>query len=115
MATTVTTDQSIVSDLARYIIKLDELAIRVKGKQNKKDIAKRADQLRDVHLKLFAAEFNASTANLAAATKAVRLVSAEVANTIDDIAQVAATLRSVARLIDAGTALAAKAAKIALI
>jgi len=115
MPKSVTTDQAILDDLVRFIIKLDELAVRAKPIEQKKAAAKRADELRKVHLHLFAAEFNATAVGLKTATDKVRQVSAQVANTINDLTQIAATLKLVAKLIDAGTALVAKAAKVALI
>lgn len=115
MPKTVTTDQAILDDLVRFIIKLDEIAIMSNVPADSRKAIARADELREVHLHLFAAEFNASTAGLKAASDKMRRISAEVANTINDLKQVAATLKLVARLIDAGTALVAKAAKVALI
>ena len=116
MATTVTVDQDILDGLVKLIIKLDELSFNDKLSTAQQDDAqKKADDLRTVHLHLFAAEFNAATAGFQSATDNLRQVMGTVQETIADLARIAATLKTIAKVIDLGTQLAAKAAKIALV
>ena len=116
MANSVTTPQDILDLLVRVIIKLDELSFDSSLTQKQQDEAQaKADKLRTVHLRLFAAEFNATTADFKSATGSLRKVMVDLQKTIADTAQIAATLKVVARVIDLGTQLAVKAAKIALI
>lgn len=116
MANSVTTPQDILDLLVKIIIKLDELSFDSSLTQKQQDQAQaKADELRTVHLHLFAAEFNATTADFKNATANLRKVMADLQQTIAKIALIAQTLKSVTKIIDLGTQLAAKAAKIALI
>lgn len=116
MATTVTVDQDILDSLVKLIVKLDELSFNEKLSTAKQDNAtKLADKLRTVHLHLFAAEFNAATTEIKSATSKLRQVMGQVQQTIANLAMIATTLKTVAKVVDLGTQLAAKAAKIALI
>jgi len=116
MANSVTTPQDILDLLVKIIIKLDELSFNSSiSKTERKEAQAKADELRTVHLRLFAAEFNATTAGFKGATDSLRKVMVQLQQTIAITAQIAATLKVVARIIDLGTQLAVKAAKIALI
>lgn len=116
MANNITTPQDILDLLVRIIIKLDELSFSSSLSKTKRNEARaKADKLRTVHLRLFAAEFNAATSDFKSAATRLRTVMVDLQQTIADTAMIAQTLNAVARIIDLGTQLAAKAAKIALI
>jgi methyl-accepting chemotaxis protein len=116
MANSVTTPQDILDDLVRVIVKLDELSFNSSlSKTERKQARAAAVELRKVHLHLFAAEFNATTPDFKSATANLRKVMGDLQQTIANIALIAQTLNSVAKIIDLGTKLAVKAAKIALI
>lgn len=116
MANSVTTPQDILDLLVKITIKLDELSFNSSiSKTERKQAQVKADELRTVHLHLFAAEFNATTADFKGATDNLRKVMVQLQQSIADTAQIAATLQAVTKIIDLGTQLAVKAAKIALI
>jgi hypothetical protein len=105
MPKTVTTDQAILDDLVRFAIKLTN-PLSCPTFPREPELMARADKLREVHLHLFAMEFNALTAGL----KPPPTRRGWLAPTGEDdqrSTRVAATLRLAARLIDAGTALVA--------
>lgn len=116
MPNSVTTPQDILDLLVKIIIKLDELSFNSKiSKAQRNEARAKAGELRTIHLHLFAAEFNATTAGFTSATDNLRKVMGQLQQTIADTAQIAATLQAVTKIIDLGTQLAVKAAKIALI
>ena len=116
MANSVTTPQDILDLLVKIIIKLDELSFKSSiSKTERKQAQTAADELRTVHLHLFAAEFNAKTAGFKEATGDLRQVMVQLQKTISNTAKIAATLNAVTKIVDLGTQLAVKAAKIALI